>query len=55
MPTKSMTIKGVPDELKARLRAQADKETKGYMKVQFHQFIIMLLETAITEREGEGK
>ena len=52
---KPLTIKDFPPELIDRLKAQADKESDSYHKILFHNFIIMLLDTAITEREkGES-
>ena len=56
MHSKSLTIKNVPPKLIDRLKAQAEKESNSYHKILFHNFIIMLLDRAITEREGgEGK
>ena len=55
MHSKSLTIKNVPPKLIDRLKAQADRESNSYHKILFHNFIIMLLDRAITEREkGES-
>jgi len=50
---KSLTIKEVPEELLSRLKAQAEKESKlyKYYRVQYHKFLIALLEEALERRE----